>query len=567
MGGLAAAALIGCGDEDEPAADSGAAPASTQGAGAGAQVQVFKDDNVPYPYTFPEPNVTPKKGGTLRVAITTDFSSLDTTKSASAVTIYLPNIVYNRLLGYVHGTNPKYTPFKLQLEPELAQSWEASPDGMTYTFKLAPNVKWQNVKPLNGRPFTAADVKFTYERYAAEGVNQQYFSAISNIEAQDATTLRITLKRPSPDFLVPLGGFFTSIHPKELVDDGSLAKSAVGTGPMILEGFRAGDSAQLKKNPDYWEREVLLDGLDVKLMLDQAARLASFRAEQLDYAPQIVDSLADLDTLKRSNANIQINAAPLLASGAMGLPADHPKFQDIRVRHALALAIDADTMGKILYPNEAVKRLPVMQWPFVFDKEPTNASGELGKWFKYDAAESKKLLLAAGAENLEFTNLYYILSPVNGKISNLFGEAFRNVGVKMNEQLMEYVAFNSQWVPRQFKEATTGAWFPVGFTPDNFFYDSLHSKGAGNRLRVNDAEIDGWADAQQVELNPQKRRELLRKIWDKELELTYRISYPARVPVDVYQPWLRGLRYDGGNGPSSFFYSLGPQIERVWLNK
>src|SRR5205814_1576399 len=111
-------------------------------------------------------------------------------------------------------------PTKLELVPELAKSWETSPDGLTHTFKLQQGVKWQNIAPLSGRAFKAADVKFAYERYQNEGVHKPYFTNMKSVEAVDDSTVKITLNRPQPDFLIPLASRYTTIHPKELVDSG-----------------------------------------------------------------------------------------------------------------------------------------------------------------------------------------------------------------------------------------------------------------------------------------------------------------------------------------------------------
>ncbi|MBM4415268.1 MAG: hypothetical protein FJ035_03215 [Chloroflexi bacterium] len=88
------------------------------------------------------------------------------------------------------------------------------------------------MKPLNGRAFTAADVKFTFERYQREGVNTRYFVNVAAFETPDPLTLKVTMKKPMADFLVPLGSFYTTLHPKELVDDGRIEKTGVETQPL-----------------------------------------------------------------------------------------------------------------------------------------------------------------------------------------------------------------------------------------------------------------------------------------------------------------------------------------------
>ncbi len=139
-GGIAAAVLIGCGgDDDEGDAGGGAeatgtAAASTIDEGDAQRGFFVKDDSLPYPFNFPEPKKDPKPGGTLRVAATWDVGPMDPTLSAAGGTVTVPNVVYNRLIGIKRG--PTADPLKTELVPELAQSWERSPDGLTYPFKI-----------------------------------------------------------------------------------------------------------------------------------------------------------------------------------------------------------------------------------------------------------------------------------------------------------------------------------------------------------------------------------------------------------------------------------------------
>ncbi len=275
--GLAAAALIGCGDDEEE--PSGATGTATGGGDDTAAIDMgdderghyVKDDDLPYPYNFPEPKTEPKPGGVMVVGATWDVGPMDPTVSASGGTVTVPNMTYNRLLGIDRG--PDADVFNAPvLEPELATSWERSPDGMTFTFKIDPRVKWQNLPPLNGRQFVAADAAFALNRYKTEGVHQQYYTNVDTITAVDDSTLKVTMKRPVADFLNPLGSNKQTIFPKELVDSGEIGKRLVGTGPMILKEATAGQRVTFDKNPDYWETKVLLDGFEFRIMPEHSAQ-------------------------------------------------------------------------------------------------------------------------------------------------------------------------------------------------------------------------------------------------------------------------------------------------------
>src|SRR5262249_50339970 len=154
-----------------------------------------------------------------------------------------------------------------------------------------PGVKWQNLPPLNGRQFVAADAAFAYQRYQTEGVHQSLHSEVAKFEAPDAGTLKITLKKPLADYINNLGGRYQTIFPKELVDDGSIDKVVVGTSSMIMRDAKAQQQVTFEKNPDYWQGKIHLDGLVFKIVPDNTARIAAFRAGQLEYGYALAGKL------------------------------------------------------------------------------------------------------------------------------------------------------------------------------------------------------------------------------------------------------------------------------------
>ena len=560
--GLAAAALIGCGSDDDDSAPAASGTTAAAKAPA-ADPRYAKDPDLPYAYNFPEPaGKTPKPGGTLRVAATWDVGPMDPTKSSAGGTIVIPNMVYNRLLGFNRG--PESNPQEVKVVPELAKSWEAAPDGQTYTFKLDPRAKFQNVAPLNGRPFVAEDAKFAFERYAKEGVHKSYWVNLSKIEAVDATTLKISLTKPTPEFEVPLAGRYQTIFPRELVDSGDIDKKVIGTGPMILKEAIAADHVTVTKNPDYWEKSVLIDGAEYKMAPDASARLASFRAKQVDYAYSPVENKRGLEDLAKTNPDIQVNFLPSSGgSNVFGYNNQNPKFQDVRVRRALSLAIDRQSIVQLVFEGLGRTGMPSMPWIYVYDKPPT----DVGPWVKLDLAEAKKLLQAAGQENFTFNYAYYPYSTAYDKISEVLVDQFRGAGITMKGGKVDYTEFNSQWVGAKLQEATTSGWAALGFDANTYFYNQIHSKSGGNRWQIKDPALDALAEQQSVELDPKKRRELHKKIWDLDLDQMYRPPLPYGYAYEVLQPTLRGIRFGGILGSNSSYYDWGAQIEGAWLDK
>ena len=572
-GGVLAAALIGCGSDDEeenpaPASTSestGTTTATTDEVAAEFERQraLAAEWGAAHPFQFPEPAKEPKAGGVMRWSTNWDISIFDPTRTQAGGTMGPTNVVYNRLLGYKRGVDAD--PFKTELEPELAASWEVSPDGLTYTFALAPDIRWHNVAPLDGRAFTAADVKAAYEVYAADGVATNYFISVDTMETPDDATLVVKLKSPEPDFIAALGTRYLTIFPPELVADGTLESRMVGTGPMILKEARASERIVFEKNPDYFEREVLLDGMEALIQPDLAARLAGFRADQTDYAYSVVSGKRDVEALLSTNPQVQVNASsPIAYTSTFALQLRDPKWQDERVRRAVNLALDREQEISIVYGGEGIY-LPMVPWFWTFDERPSGEEA-LGNWWRYDPEEAQALLKAAGAENLQFDYQYFTYSARNTQTAEVYESMLAPLGIKMSSQALDYTSYNSQWVGGTFPDTSFG-WVPFGFSPNTPYYEHVHSTSPSNRWGINDPELDGWAEQQRVELDPTTRREIHRKMWDKYQDQIYYISQPWAPTYDVYQPWLRGFRVGGALGVSTAFYDIGDLVGEMWLDR
>jgi peptide/nickel transport system substrate-binding protein len=561
--GLAAAALLGCGGDGEPEADQTSA-APTEGVATGVG-ELVTDPRLPYPLNFPEPAKQPKPGGVMVVGATWDVQNVDPTVSASGGTVTVPNMVYNRLIGFKRG--PSADVYQPELEAELASSWERSPDGMTFTFKIRPGVMWQNLAPLNGRPYIAADAAYVMNRYASEGVHQSYYVNVDSITPVDDSTLKVTMKRPVADFVNPMGSNKQTHFPRELVDSGEITKKAIGTGPMILKEMTPASRVTFDKNPDYWETNVLLDGFEFKIMPDQASRVAAFRAGHVDYAYAVVAALSDVKNLARTNPDIQVNMIPSVAGTAFAMNLANPKFQDERLRQGLSLGINKDALIQLVY--EGVAQVAATQpWTYIFGEPPTVEAGQLGRWAGYDPQEAKRLLDAAGASDLNIDNIYFAYSEASNRTAEVLVAQFRDIGVNMTGGKADYTEFNSQWVGRKLPEVSTQGWATSGYDADNWFYNQVHSQSQGNRWNINDPQLDLWAEEQQVELNAEARAEIWRKMWDLELEKAYRPPMVGGNGFEVYQPWMRGIRWTGTSpGDNGSYYNWGDQVQYGWLDK
>jgi peptide/nickel transport system substrate-binding protein len=240
----------------------------------------------------------------------------------------------------------------------------------------------------------------------------------------------------------------------------------------------------------------------------------------------------------------------------------NPKFQDPRVRQALALGIDRPALVDLLLDGYGAF-VPTAAWPFVLDNFPGEA--ELGNWWRHDPAEATKLLSAAGAEGLEFA---VIQSPQYGPAAlredEILAEMWADIGVTLNIQNIDYTEFNTQWVGISYPEAADG-WATAAPSADGFYKDQVYSTSKNNRWYINDPEIDAWADEQSMELDPAARREIQRKIWDKLQDQQYRIETTQAFVITAYSPQMRGARFNGAYISYHYFYKFGQNYPTIWL--
>ncbi len=127
--------------------------------------------------------------------------------------------------------------------------------------------------------------------------------------------------------------------------------------------------------------------------------------------------------------------------------------------------------------------------------------------------------------------------------------------------------FETTWASGDLAEASTSAAHPEGFDADHFFYHLVHSESPRNQWRLDDPQVDAWAEQQQTELDPDARRGIRRRMFDYFLDKMFWPPLPSAIGFEVYQPWVRGIRFGGIYGTNSSYYDWGDQIAGAWLDK
>jgi len=282
-----------------------------------------------------------------------------------------------------------------KLEPELATHWEVSKDGKEIRFKLRPNVKWHD-----GKPFTSADVKFTFEEVwlKVHPRARSTFAAVESLETPDPLTVVLKLRNPSGVILSALNSAEAQILPKHLYEGTDIVRNPwnvkpVGTGPFRFKEWVRGERIVLERNPDYWDSgKPYLDQLVYRIIPDATARYAAFETGAVQYGVLSPVSINDVERVQK-NKNLQVEYRGyewLASSNVLEFNVRKPPFNDVRVRRAVAHAIDLGAMVKVTARGNAKPGTsPVLstQTRFFTTDVPS---------YPYDVKQAARLLDEAG---------------------------------------------------------------------------------------------------------------------------------------------------------------------------
>jgi peptide/nickel transport system substrate-binding protein len=318
------------------------------------------------PIQAQETDATPKYGGTLIIGMLTDPTHLNPAMSTSYFIDIVAGQIYNSLMEYDCET--------LEPVPELAESWEISDDGLTYTFHLVENATWHD-----GVKFTSADVKFTFEEitipYHPRG--NRTFGGIE-FETPDDSTFVMKLQQPYAPLINFFSLWYVGIMPKHIYEGTDILNNPhnfddpIGTGPFMLDEWVKGSHIRLVRNPNYWQKgRPYLDEVVFRILPDTSQRLLAFENHEVDYVP-IMLPLSDLDRLNNTDG---INVVFCGAFGSMHTLMNNLQNEYLsnhKVRQAIAYAMDKQQMNELVNYNLfnlATGPIPSTSWAYNPDVE------------------------------------------------------------------------------------------------------------------------------------------------------------------------------------------------------
>jgi len=518
---------------------------------------------------------TPVQGGTFTATLQANPQSLDPQRVSATAQVSISGVM-SRLFRFKTSPDPK-TIANHELEPDLAVSAE-TPDAITWTIKLRPDAKFQNIAPVNGHAVEAEDVKATFIRSQdPKNPNAGNLALVdfNNIQTPDKTTVVIKLKAPSSPFRALLASpTYSWIFPREaLAGTYDPAKVAIGSGPYLLDSAVPDVAYTYRKWTDYWDKSLgHVDTVKLAIVPDPQQQLAQFTAGNIDEL--ILPTPTDLATAQQRNpkANLvtELNASSTPMYFALGEPSS--PFQDIRVRRALSMAIDRETMNKVIYDGkgQSMVFLPdyVGKWALKVQDLPADTQ----QYYKYNPSEAKKLLDAAGVLNTPFKFVYLTGSPTPNSFGSPLWNKVCDALVNMLQQVGLKITPLTQDYAKDYVDAGKGSrqgYFPgdwillAGTAPaydaDEIIFNHMDSRSTSNAERLKDADLDGMIDKERAQTTEENRLKAILDIERYLADKMYTVPSVGRDQWDLINPRIQNY------SPSTSLSKVTETCAKLWV--
>ena len=450
--------------------------------------------------------------------------------------------------------------------PDLATKWSWNADMTELTFQLRPGVSWHD-----GKPFTAADVKCTWELILGTGADKlrtnprkSWYRNLDAISTKD-DTVTFHLKRAQPAFIALLASGYSPVYPCH-VPAQTMRQHPIGTGPFKFVSYKPNESIKLERNAQYWkEGRPYLDGIEWTIIQNRSTALLAFIAGKFDLTFPFGVTVPLMKDIQKEAPQAHCELAPADQSTNLIVNRDAPPFDNPEIRRAMALALDRKSFVDILAEGHgdigaAMQPPPEGVWGMPAEMLQTlpGYGPDIGK----NREEARKIMEQAG---------YGGGIRLAVKVSVRNTPPFRDPAVILIDQLREI------YIDAELETVESATWFPkvyrkdykIGLNltgagvddPDAQFYENYACGSDRNYTGYCNPEIDKLFDQQSMERDQEKRRHLVWEI-DKKLQEdgARPILFHNRFAT-CWQPHLKGLTIM----VNSLFN--GWRMEDVWLEK
>jgi peptide/nickel transport system substrate-binding protein len=453
----------------------------------------------------------------------------------------------------------------LQMVPDLAESWEMSPDGKTYTFHLKKGVKWQD-----GTDFTADDVLFTYDLMRSGdwvsifSISSDY-DLIQEVSVVDPSTVKFTLKEGIVSFI---DSFALPILPKHILEGQDLAKTdywqdPIGTGPYKFESWNKGEELVLKANTDYYGKAPNFDTIRYVFVPDENSRinlLTSGEVDAIKIDPRSTNSL-------EGKSGIKVYSTPSANWYSINLPNNITPFDSKEVRKAIAYAINKQEIVDTVFNGQGeVAYVPFRKADWVYNPDVA---------FNYDPEKAEQLLKDAGfvkgsdgiferdKKKLEFDLIYLTSSLERKDVAIAVSTDLAKIGIKAN------------LVGKSGDEVTMADWHNVivraggnPLDPDVYNYKEFDSKFIGqgywNLASYSNPEVDKLLEEGRTTFDKDERKKIYQQFQSIIADDQPTVFIAFSNNVYAINDKITGIK--PRNGPHGGSGNTGSIIGNIWWN-
>ncbi|MFH1454227.1 MAG: peptide-binding protein [Armatimonadota bacterium] len=441
----------------------------------------------------------------LNLAIKSNPRTINPVMASDGTSMALCNLIFNPLVKFNEN---------MEITGSLAEGWEISKDKKTWTFFLRKDVRWHD-----GTPFTARDVKFTFDKLYDENTNtfNRGMFIINNkpvdVKVIDDYKVQFTL----PEVFAPFETYLTmlGIVPEHLLKDADINKcefnnTPVGTGPYKLQAWHQGDKIILEANKDYFDGSPKIQQIVYKIMPSREAGKIALQRQEIDiYSPldeQDLKTLNEYSFLKKYEA-------PEFDYYYLAFDLTNPVFKDIDVRRAINHAIDKEKLLNNVAPGmgDIINGpMPKASWAYtdnviIYNYDPKKAEELLEKSGYKKGSDG---IYEKDGKKLEFEIMYLQTNPRFHKIGVLIQSFLNTVGIKASLRSYETNVMYDKSYPGKF-EAVIWDWFE---TPDPDCYTEWHSSQSGddgmNYLSYSNPKVDKLLEQARTTYDRGERKKL-----------------------------------------------------------
>ncbi len=513
------------------------------------------------------PAFAQKQGGTLRISHRDNPPSASVHEE-STISVNQPFMaVFNNLVFF----DPKEkvnSPDKIV--PELAESWNWSDGDTKLTFKLRAGVKWHD-----GKPFTSADVKCTWDSLVGKGDEKMdiirksprkvWYNNLKEVTTNGDLEVSFVLGRPQPSFLVMLAGGYSPVYSCH-VPGRDMRSRPIGTGPFKVTEFKRNESIKLVRNPDYWKKgRPYLDAIDWRIVPNRSTRLLGFGAGEFDMTFDSDVTFPLLKDIKAQKPDAVCEARPTNVNSNILVNRDAPPFDNPQLRKAMVLALDNKAFSDILSQGNDLDGAAMLPPPAGFWGMPREMLASLpghSTDLEKSRADGRKIMEGLG---------YGPDKRLKVKV------ATRNIAIYRDPAVILIDQLKSIYIDGELDPIDTTVWYSkvqrkdyaIGMNltgigiddPDVNFYENFYSTSERNYTGYKNAEVDRLIDGQSAETDREKRKKL---VWEIERRLAEDGARPViahSVGNTCWAPQVKGVVLQVNS-----IYN-GWRFEDVWLDK